>query len=378
MRCLLTDVMFPNKFSVWRNNEILSFIEEFETDILIFKVDSFAGNNFDFDWEFHNQNGILDDYNILIFNPKYNHLNKLNKKIDGTKFNNKLSASYLITKKEEIDFENYDFVYHIFLMCYTQFNKILNFNKERQFIHLYPGGGLSYLDNISLVDPLTNVISTHHRTTKKLIEIGHKNFINVYMGPLMKKNETFIEKEEKKDDESVSICFSSLGKSDDKGNDTFEKLIKHYINFPEKKIKFHTVGNFKSQENVTIHPPMDYLSLGKFYQENIDIYINSETGKFYNGWPLGLESVISGSVLITTDPNNDHDHYFKQNSGIFIFKDFRQLIEIIEFLYENKKTLHLYSKISQKNFSKYLTYENQQKKIFEYIKNKLIISNVLH
>ena len=112
---LVVDIVYPNKYSRWRNLEINFFISEFNSDILIFKIDSFANINFDFDYDFCNENlnNVLSEYNILIFDPRYNHLNKYNKRIDGTKFNNKFGGSYLLTKNVDFLIENYSFVYHI-------------------------------------------------------------------------------------------------------------------------------------------------------------------------------------------------------------------------------------------------------------------------
>ena len=125
---LVVDILYPNKYSRWRNLEINFFIDEFESDILVFKIDDFAGVDFECDYDFCNldTNLKLQNYNILIFNPKYNYLNKYNKNIDGTLFNNKFYGSYLITKHTDFNLNNYSFVYHIFLMCYINFNKKKN------------------------------------------------------------------------------------------------------------------------------------------------------------------------------------------------------------------------------------------------------------
>ena len=78
---LVVDILYPNKYSRWRNLEINFFIDEFESDILVFKIDGFAGVDFECDYDFCNldTNLKLQNYNILIFNPKYNYLNKYNK-----------------------------------------------------------------------------------------------------------------------------------------------------------------------------------------------------------------------------------------------------------------------------------------------------------
>ena len=113
---------------------------------------------------------------------------------------------------------------------------------------------------------------------------------------------------------------------------------------------------------------MDYMSLDEFYKKNVDIYVNLSTNKSFNGWPLGMESLINGCVLITTDPNNISQQYeLEEDSGIFIINDNRQCIDIIKQIHDNREILIINSNISQTNFEKYSKYENQQEKIFDFI-----------
>jgi glycosyltransferase involved in cell wall biosynthesis len=371
MNGLITDIMFPNKYATWRNVEIKSFISEFSVDILVYKFTSYAGINFDFDWNFINEDGCLDEYNILIFDSSFNHLNDFNKRIDGTKFNGRFAGSYLLTKKTDFDIKNYKFVYHIFLMCYQWFNRDYLFQQSSQFIHLYPGGGLSDLRNIYLVNKDVNVISTHPKTTEELKKINHVKFIEVLTASFMSKNEDFFIKKVKKSDDYINICFSSLGVSEDKGSFNYVRLVDFYKkNFPDKKINFYSIGNCEKSQFIIDLNPMDYLSLGKFYEENIDIYINFETGSLFNGWPLGLESLIKGCVLITTDVNSIEKSYIKHNSGLFVVRDTQDVIDVINLLYKDKELIYLNSRLAQINFEKFLKYEHNQEKIFNYIRKK--------
>ncbi|WP_439836863.1 hypothetical protein, partial [Aeromonas caviae] len=97
-KTLVTDVVFPTKLSLWRICEIASFIKEKNADIMVFKIDDFAGITYSIDFE--EMKNILgyEEYNILIFDQKYNHLNEYNTKVDGTKWNGKFPASYVFTK----------------------------------------------------------------------------------------------------------------------------------------------------------------------------------------------------------------------------------------------------------------------------------------
>jgi len=138
MNILITDIMFPNKYSRWRNEEIRSYIVDKSADILILnRVNHYAGIDFPVDFDFINNSVVkLADYNILIFDETFNYLNQFNKRIDGTTFNNKYFGSYLLTKAECFCVQNYDLIYHIFLMNYNYFNKFYDFPQEKQAIHL--------------------------------------------------------------------------------------------------------------------------------------------------------------------------------------------------------------------------------------------------
>lgn len=145
MRCLLVDIMFPNKYAKWRNAEIKNFVEKYDTDILIInKTNECDGNKFDFDYDELKCIFDLHLYDILIFNANMNNLNKFNINFDGCKFNNKLPCSYMFRLKKYRDDNDllidYSFVYHIFLMCYSQYQQLKK-NNTPNFVHLYPGGG---------------------------------------------------------------------------------------------------------------------------------------------------------------------------------------------------------------------------------------------
>ena len=113
MNILLTDIMFPNKYAKWRLVEIKSFIDEFKCDILcVSRINSYANIQFDFDWDILKDQFNLDEYDILIFNSRYNYLNKYNSSIDGTIYNRIINADYMLRHKSKrsqlVNFDTYD------------------------------------------------------------------------------------------------------------------------------------------------------------------------------------------------------------------------------------------------------------------------------
>jgi hypothetical protein len=366
---LIVDIVFPNKYSRWRNLEVNFFITELNTDVLIFKLDNYANINFDFDYNFCNEslNNILNDYNILIFDPKYNHLNKYNKNIDGTKFNYKHKGSYLLTKKTDFKIENYSFVYHIFQQSYLKFNSNYKFEFKKQFIHLYPGGGFSgRISDLLMIDREVKLITTHPLTTSLVNELKDRNSIEVMIGPMFEHNESVINK--KINNGEFVVCFSSMGYNNDKGANDFSKIVDDYIiKYPKDNIRFISIGNCVENAKIKKFSPMDYKELQHFYYKNVDVYLNLDTGASFNGWPLGMESLKSGSVLITTDKLNVSKFYNLDNSPFFITNNLSDFVVIIKKLYDDRNLTLEKSIKCQKFVYDYTSYENQQLKIKKYI-----------
>ena len=371
---LVVDILYPNKYSRWRNLEINFFMDEFNSDILVFKIDGFAGVDFKCDFEFANLNSNLklQNYNILIFDPKYNYLNNYNKNIDGTLFNNKFHGSYLITKNTDFNLNNYSFIYHIFLMCYTEFNHYYSFDYNKQLIHLYPGGGFTgNLFDLNRINKNTKIISTSPITTKLLEQSNEYDFIEVTIAPMFYKYEK--NKTKNLNDGQLIICFSSLGDGTEKGDNKYITIINEYkLKYPTDDVKFISIGNCKKHHNIINYPPMDYIELQSFYYNNIDIYLNLETGKSFNGWPLGMEALKSGSVLITTDSFNVSGFYDLRLNPFYITNNLNEYAEIIKLLYIDRNLLLSKSKEGQKFVEKYSSYENQQEKIKKYINEKIL------
>jgi hypothetical protein len=371
---LVVDILYPNKYSRWRNLEIKFFIDEFESDILVFKINEFAEVKFDCDYEFCNidSNLKLQNYNILIFDPQYNHLNKYNKNIDGTLFNGKFYGSYLITKKTDFIISNYSFVYHIFLMCYTDFNNHYTFDNKNQFIHLYPGGGFygNILD-LKKINKDVKIISSSPITTKLLGESNDYEFIELRTGPMFNKNEKI--KHKSINNGVLTICFSSLGNGNEKGEDKYIKIVNEYkLKFPNDNVNFISIGNCCKHKHIVNYEPIDYINLGNFYYDNVDIYLNLETGKSFNGWPLGMESLKSGSILLTTDNLNNSDFYDLKSEPFYVTNDLNSYVNIIKSLYDDRIKLQKKSKEGQKFVTTYSSYENQQLKVKKFINEKVL------
>jgi hypothetical protein len=370
---LVVDIVYPNKYSRWRNLEINFFISEFKSDILIFKIDSFANIDFNFDYEFCNESvdNLLSEYNILIFDPRYNCLNKYNTRIDGTTFNHKYKGSYLLTRNTDFTIDNYTFVYHIFQHCYLKFNNSYNFDFQKQYLHLYPGGGfLGRNSDLSMIHKDVKLITTHPLTTSLVKQQNNRKSIEVMIGPMFEKDELVINK--KINEGQITVCFSSMGHDNDKGANEYLRIVNEYkTKYPYDNIRFISIGNCGKDINIVSFDPMDYKQLQDFYYNNVDIYLNLDTGVGFNGWPLGMESLKSGSVLITTDKLNVSKYYNLSNDPFFVTNNLSDFVSIIKKLHDDRNLLEKKSKECQNFVYGYTSYETQQLKIKKFIIDNL-------
>ena len=366
---LVTDVLFPNRFAMWRIAETTSFIRDQAADVMVFRQDSFANVQYSVDYEQMMSEQGYADYNILIFDPRYNDLNRFNTRVDGTKYNNKFNASYLITRHQKFDIKRYKLVYHIFLMCYSQFNEAVLYPKRRQAVHLYPGGG--YVDRSSLgaLDRRSRVISTHPRTSGDLRAVGHREFIELYGGTFLKKGEVPIP-QKPINDGVLTVGFASMGHSAEKGTRHYVRLAKLYKEkYPNSRVEFISIGQSALDPAIIHHAPMAMQDLLTFYRQQVDIMVTMDTGIAYNGWPLGSEAALSGAVLATTDPHGARDKYNLAPDTIFCFDldNLQRLADFIVSLDQDRSYLQKRSSALQSEITAMLSYENQQVKIFGYL-----------
>ena len=242
-KVLITDGLFPNKYASWRNVEVISFLEEFDTSILVKHGKSYAGIPFEVDFTHPLFEDVFreTEYKFLIFDPTYNYLNNFNGGFDGTTFNGLINHySYCLTKEIDFRVEDFDLVYHIFLGSYVDFNEQFNFPQEAQLVHLYPGGGFVPGQSIQLHENV-RVVTTHPITTAEIRAkgIGHISCLTV---PLYLKDE--VSHEISNYPNRLNICFSSLGGDKAKGATDYWWIATIYKFFyPLSKIKFFSVGN---------------------------------------------------------------------------------------------------------------------------------------
>lgn len=360
---LVIDKPLPSIYAQWRIEEVRSFIIEKGADVASMpSKDNFYP-------EMRNYYGLNDEYNIFIFNRKLNHLNVFNKNIDGTLWNGKFPLDFVASKKLTFDINSYDAIYHMFYSRYKYFNESAypKFPKNKQFVHLYPGGHIKDYNNIE-IDKNTNIITTQKYVTEKVREQKFNNFTEVTGGSFLQKNNVYKLRDLNKD--KLTVCYSSFGKPKSKGGDIYTDAARIYKQkYPNDNIIFYGVGNCVVDDSIKYLNYMTMENLKIFY-DGVDIYVNPERGRINNGWPIGVEAMLRGSVLITTDPNNVSGHYTFGDDVLKIKnEDASGIVNHIKMLYDDRKLLKDKSNTIQKKVNVFYSFENQQKKIYDFIDN---------
>jgi hypothetical protein len=255
---------------------------------------------------------------------------------------------------------------NIFLMNYVNFNHLFSFDQKKQYIHLYPGGGYNGRNSIYNIHPNVNLIPTQEFISKIITK---NSCLNIYGGPFFYKDELLMK--EKKFNDNLVVCFTSMGDMYEKGSDIYISLVdKFYKLLPDNKdINFISIGNCLPSKFITHYNFMSQEELSEFYFNNVDILISLDTGIALNGFPLGIESVIEGCILLTTDVH--HQNKSKNfNFDPFFIIDKNNLDDIIN------KILSLKQKETRIEKSRYL--QNKVYELFNYNKQNRIIFSYIY
>jgi tRNA G46 methylase TrmB len=198
--------------------------------------------------------------------------------------------------------------------------------------------------------------------------IKKNSFLNVYGGPFFIKNEKIKEKNMKDD---LCICFTSLGNNKQKGADIYLELASKFFEnetSDKKDVRFISIGNCLSSKFITHYKPMDQNALSNFYYNHVDIVVSLDSGIMLNGFPLGVESMIEGCIVLTTDIHNQNKLNNFHFDPFFIIdkNNIEDIINRILFL-KNKQNRIVKSKYLQNKVYELFNYEKQNKEIFMYI-----------
>jgi hypothetical protein len=391
MRILLTDVLFPNAFAKWRLVEIQSFMDTYDTDIMVIhRVNAYAGIQFTLDYEKLDESfGLSKNYDILIFNHGYNGLNKYNPPdFDGCSFNIQdpvtRPCDYLFRKrqfrdadtsdknKHGITLDVYDKVYHIFFMNYRYFQSSFpGFPPEIQYIHLYPGGNFISSECAHQIHPATRIICTQYFITEMFTGKHPSTILNAYGATYFGKDEMITHRKTlKPKDSCIKICFTSLGVGTEKGTDAYLEIAKRYTSLYGESAHFISIGSCPPHPCIRHYDAMTQHDLSLFYREHVDVILNLETGKGFHGFPLGIEGAIEGCILLTTDVHHsNHGNGFHFDPFLILENPMvvEQAVEKIRHLDTHRSDLYDKSVALQDRLFELFCYDQMMQRIFTFL-----------
>jgi hypothetical protein len=363
-------------------NTIEALQTEFDADILILRR---AGGPehpyYGFHWEAVSDIHDLSNYDLLIFNPVYNGLDWVNDlsrpsasaRFNGTEFNGLWSADYMLRLRKfrgtPLNLASYTAFFHIFIMNYNFFYSSFSAAATepwRHFIHFYPGGGFIWNNDTQPynfgVSPAAKLVSTQSFTTAYLLRALPNNaVIQAYGGPFLRRNAQRVARKRHAVGQTLSVCFTALGPISEKGADHYVAIAEAFHRtFPHDAISFTGVGNVPSSPAVTLLPAMSQLKLDALYRDKIDVIFNLDRTANVHGWPLGLEAVLHGALLFSTDEQNNNQH-----NGFFFHEGFVQVresnishtVQALHAYVEDRALLQAHSEIIQSRFFSLFGYE---------------------
>ena len=349
-RLLIMDLLFPDLHGRWRTVELNYFLThpDFDTDIFINPYQDDWLKNFTGDTivhvfqKYHRTYSYLNSYNILIFNSRYNVLNQFNRTIDGTKFNGKYPGDFLITRRSDVNWAEYDVGYSIFLCVRNSNQWLINQKLWPAICKIYPGGGYVYNENAMIgtfrqMDSNNEIAIVTQDFIRNTVSKYIKRVFTIYGAPLLMHENVTLKISQHTE---LNLCFTSLGFNPKKGLDNYITLVEYFkSNHRDWNIKFHIVGTSPRSDcpsNVKFHGVLDGDSLDKFYYDTIDIIVIPT--KIFNdpdGFPLGGEAMLKGCIPLQCDPHNANRNFgFDGTNSLTMMEfDLDKSVEFVEMLY---------------------------------------------
>jgi hypothetical protein len=396
--------MFPNTMAAWRLNAIEAFIESFDADILVFdRIWVSSGTVFKFEWTDLVQSHHLYKYDLLIFNPRLNYLNYVNELnrtkddvIDGTKFNGMIPGDYLLRLKKyrnsAVNLNVYAAYYHIFIYSFDLFRFKLGpywdqRNGIKHIVHCYPGGGFSvqgsyHPGNYEGVHFIATQAFVTESLQRELLPRVNITVVDIFGVPLLRKNQTFPVRAFDMEHNYLRVCLTFLGDATEKGLPHYIELSKYFkSHFPQDNVTFYLVTHPDAYKQNGVNsglvyvPPMPQANLSLFYEKNVDVICNFETTRYKNGWPLGVEAVLTGALLLTTDSFNlNVRNRFNFNEGLIVANR-NNLSDTASWLHlyvNNRRRLQRDSMIIQRRAFELFSYETQLLPILDLTKGIIL------
>lgn len=377
-RILVTDSVFPNSYATWRNNELKYFLNK-SADILVFRVDAFKGITFGLDWTFANRDGQLRNKIIHVFDQRYLDsalASGLQVKTYATKQRNLSGPSFALTGSQVFDVNCYSLVWHIFYSNMVNFNRSYpEFSPRRQIVHLYPGGGWDFREPSPTPEGMA-FVSTHPRTSA-ILESRQNTFVDSWTGPFFEsEGDSQLKGANLGHRDRLVVATASLGSPEEKGMQHFGQIANALQSFGG--IDFVAVGNYDNDfsNNVRHIRAMPYTDLHRFYEREVDVYLNLDTGIAPNGWPLGLEAARSGCALATTDPFDSSRDFGRFGGLPTVLRQTDEFVRCLQDLRQSSSRLRAEAEATGDFVRRWGGWLNQQNRWSDFLVDRLSSANL--
>lgn len=253
-----------------------------------------------------------------------------------------------------------------------------NKNKIPFVFTLYPGGAFGLGNEASDAMLYEIFKSPYFRGVITTQDVTHNYLLKKNMCPPEKidflfcgytqweKNEALPKKIYQADKNTFDLCFVAAKYTDkgiDKGYDLFIETA-HKLSPKYPDMRFHVVGGFDKNDidvsalgdKITFYGYQKPDFLKEFYTR-MDICCSPNRpyklfkGNF-DGFPLGFDSMVCGTALFTTDELYNNKGFFSSNEIIIIKPDINDILNKIEFYYNNLDKLYFLSKNGQNKIDK--------------------------
>jgi hypothetical protein len=184
-----------------------------------------------------------------------------------------------------------------------------------------------------------------------------------------------IPKQPSKKGSPLVVAFTSLGDVRAKGADLYVSIAQDYRRtFPNDDITFLSIGNIPRSPAVQAIQPMPQADLLVFYRNTVDLIMSLERTDRENGWPLGLQAVLEGAVLFTTDKfglKEANDYNFGDGIVIVSEGDEALVLNRLHSYVHDRELLRIHSWKLQERAFELFSFEKQMGTIFGALERKV-------
>lgn len=196
------------------------------------------------------------------------------------------------------------------------------------------------------------------------------------------KNDILPKKYYKKDKDTIDICFVAMRYSvggRDKGLDLFIEAAKYFIPLYDN-LRFHVVGNFRDSDFNLSYVKDKIIRYGakspeflKEFYTTMDICVSPHRFSYlfkgnFDGFPLGSESTVFGTLLMTTDQLKNNENLYTSDEIVIIKPKIDDIISKLSMLINDMDEVYRIGRNGQKKTLEILDPDKRGRQIAKLLK----------